>query len=477
MTPRRLETATRGALFSLTAFAIAVHAFLLARATVPTWILPAAVLIGVGIAPWAARRHHDRADSADDAPTRLQRNLVIALLATTFAMLVYGAVATGAREWDGATSWELRARVFELAPTFEQPFFLDSAVFAHTREYPPLQPMLLACIARLGLGLDAARLLFPLLWLLLLGLADGAWRRAGVRPRLRLGLLAALGLTPMLVDPTMGAVDSGFGELFTLVAVTASAGGLLHRDLAMTFCGALLLVLVKPEGLLYAPILVGVAWFCGRFGVLCAAVAGFAIGLVLWLPSYLRLVGSMATPLEVGLCVGALAIPILVSGAWIHLRQPRDRSRVIVVIALVAIAGFGALGLTDSLGSPNGVLGVYLAGVERAVGRLTRLPEILIWFAQVAASPRKFGLLAVLLLALAGSARRAPCPSRPLLALVIAWFASLVTPFLLSPETDLRHHVSSTLDRLMLHHIGAAWLLIGIWWQPQARTADAGATT
>lgn len=477
MTPRRLETATRGALFSLVLFAIAVHTFLLARAAVPTWALPTAALIGAGIACQTAHRRQDRADSAEDAPTRLQRNLVITLLATTLAMLVYGAVATGAREWDGATSWELRARVFALAPTFEQPFFLDSTVFAHTREYPPLQPMLLACIARIGVGLDLARLLFPLLWLLLLGLADCAWRRAEVRPRLRLGFLVALGLTPLLVDPTMGAVDSGFGELITLVAVTAAAGGLLHRDLAMTFCGALLLVLVKPEGLLYAPILVGVAWFSGRFGLLCAAVAGSALGLVLWLPSYLRLIGSATTPLDVSLHVGALAIPFLVSGAWIHLRQPRYRHRVIVVIAVVAIAGFGALGLTDDLGSPNGVLGVYFAGAERAAERLARLPEILIWFVQVAASPRKFGLLAALLLVLVCSARRAPCPSRPLLALVIAWFASLVTPFLLSPETDLRHHVSSTLDRLMLHHVGAAWLLIGIWWQPHPRTADAGATT
>ena len=144
-----------------------------------------------------------------------------AVLAVTFAALVVGVLATPARAWDGVVGWELRTRALAAEPSLEQPFFAAPEVFAHTREYPLLQPLLLAQAAR-WFGPDVARLWFPLLWLTLLGVAAGAWRRRGLSARDTWLATVALGATPMLVGPTSGAVDSGYAEITLAAFLTAA---------------------------------------------------------------------------------------------------------------------------------------------------------------------------------------------------------------------------------------------------------------
>ncbi|MCA8941766.1 MAG: hypothetical protein KDB80_04335, partial [Planctomycetes bacterium] len=50
-------------------------------------------------------------------------------------------------------------------------------------------------------------------------------------------------------------------------------------------------------------------------------------------------------------------------------------------------------------------------------------------------------------------------------------------PFLLSPEADLRHHLRSSADRLLLHWTGAAWLLTGLWWGREIPKPDSAPAT
>lgn len=461
----------RAALFGLAAFAAIVHVLLQAQIGVPAWSLPLAFAFGAVLAVVLPAPAGAPVDATSTSRERLVTWGALALLAFAGAMLAYGAIATPARSWDGATSWELRARAFAAAPTLEQPLFRDPAVYGHTREYPVLQPMLLACVARLGAGIDGARAVFPALWLTLLALCAATWRQLGVTPLLRTGLLVGLGLTPMLVDPTMGGVDSGFADVFALLTLTAAAAGLVTRDHWLTVAGVLLCVVVKPEGLLHAMIVVVIAWLAGELRILCAALLGALAGALLWLPLYLGLVGQRVDVADLAVRLFAIAVPIVVSGAWVRARRPRYGMRIAVLATGAGVALAGAYWLTEvlgGLGSRAGVLGVYFDGDERARARLVELPRILGWLAAYAFTPKYFGFVAPLLVALTLQGRGDAHRVRVLGALLLVGLASLVLPFLASPETDLAHHVRSSLDRLMLHWVGAAWLLVGVRWSDHA---------
>lgn len=474
--------AVRAALLWLVVHGATALTFLQLGRAVPDATLPIALAVGTLLA-WLApapRAHiHD--------PTRASRLVVglgVALLAIAGAMLVVGSLATPARAWDGATSWELRARAFIAAPTLEQPFFRDPGVYGHTREYPVLQPLLLAGLARLGLGMAGARVLFPLLWLVLIGVVSGAWRQLGVPRASRAWLLPAFALTPMLVDPTMGGVDSGFADLLALLALTSAATGLATRDTVVTAAGVFLAVTSKPEGLLHAAILVAVAWCAGEFRMLCAATLGGIAGAVAWLPLYAELVGeSLAVPALIA-CLAVAAVPILVSGALLARRAPTPATRLGLLVAGAALA-LGAAWLLaptfQGLGARSGVLGVYLDGFERGKARLVELPRIVGWLVLHAVHPRHYGLIAWLLMALAIAARRSPAPQvagerRVLAALLCLGIASVTLPFLVSPEPELGHHVRSSMDRLLLHWLGVAWLLAGAWWPRSQAPAETGLT-
>lgn len=472
----------RAALLCLVVHGAIALTFLQLGRAVPDATLPIALAVG-SILAWLAPAPRALVHDPSRA-SRLVVGLGVALLAIAGAMLVVGSFATPARTWDGATSWELRARAFAAAPTLEQPFFRDPGVYGHTREYPVLQPLLLAGLARLGLGMDGARLLFPLLWLLLLGVVGDAWRRLGVARASRAWLLPAFALTPMLVDPTMGGVDSGFADLLALLALTGAAAGLATRDVVATAAGVFLAVVSKPEGLLHAVILATVAWCAGEFRMLCAVTLGGIAGAVAWLPLYAGLVGeSLAVP-ELVACLATTAVPILVSGALLARYAPRPALRLGVLAVGAGLALTGAWLLApafEGLGARSGVLGVYLDGFERAKARLVELPRILGWLAAHAVHPRHYGLIAWLLLALAFASRKSPAPPpagerRVLATLLCLGLASVTLPFLVSPEPDLGHHVRSSMDRLLLHWLGVAWLLAGACWPNPQAPAETGLT-
>ena len=61
----------------------------------------------------------------------------------------------------------------------------------------------------------------------------------------------------------------------------------------------------------------------------------------------------------------------------------------------------------------------------------------------------------------------------------LRWLACMVVvvalPFLLAPFDDLASHMRATMPRLLCHHLGVAWLVVGLAWVgvPAARAPRA----
>lgn len=445
-----LWRACRGLLAGLAAFGAISHAILQAGGAVGPWWLPACLLAGLGL----GLRWRTEPPPPGARPPRWLPPAVLVVLGAIFAVLVWGATATPPREWDGIVSWRLRAAAMFEDPNLGHPIFADARVYAPGRDYPLLQPLAIASLGRLLGDLNSGQVLLPLLWALLVTTVTLALRRMGVHRDLSWPMAVAFGATPLLIEPSAGGVDSGYGELTLLVFSSATAAGLALRDPLLLACGAFLLPLAKPEGLPYGLLVLAAAWWTGSRRLVLAAGLGWTAGLLAWLPISLRLLGS--TPPFGALLAG----PALVLVAALATTRRRGAG---ILLATAGVATAAWIG--PELAARGGVLGDYASGLSRAVERLGRLPEIGVALGAHMAHVRRFGLGFVLLVVVAVLPRRhrGPCPA-PALGLLIALAApAIVLPFLLSPETDLRHHVRSSMDRLLLHWIGPCWLLAGPW--------------
>lgn len=446
-----LWRACRGLLAGLAMFAGISHAILQAGGTVAPWWLAVCLAAGMGLGllsrtPPAAPR--------GDPPPRWLAPAVLVVLFAIFCVLVWGATATPPREWDGIVTWRLRAAAMFELPSLRHPILADARVYTPGRDYPLLQPLAIASLGRLLGDLDAGQALLPLLWASLVTTTTLALRRAGVHRDLSWLLAVAFGATPLLIEPSAGGVDSGYGELMVLVFLTAAAAGLCLRDPLLLACGTFLLPLTKPEGLPYGFLVLAAAWWSTSRRLVLAAGLGWAAGLLAWLPISLRLLGS--SPPWVALVAGP-ALLVAAAVATTH----RRRAGVWVAVAGAAVAAW----LGPELAASGGVLGDYAGGLSRAAARLDRLPEIGLALVAHAAQVRRFGLGFLLLVVTAGLPRRhrGPCPAPALGFLLAAALPAILLPFLLSPETDLRHHVRSSMDRLLLHWTGPCWMLAGPW--------------
>jgi hypothetical protein len=475
----------RGAVLGLALFALVAHGLLHAGLEVGPWWLPAC--LGAGLVTGTRLAVVD-GPSSPPAPRWLAVAAVVVLVIVV-SSLIHGSVATPARDWDGTVSWSLRARALADRPTLEQPFFREPAVFAHTREYPLLQPLCLASGFRL-LGPDWGRLLFPLLYALLLALFFLTLRRRGVTKTWTWPSLLAFGLTPALIAPTSGGVDSGFADVFLTLCLTALAAGLLVDDRLLLVAAAFLMPLVKPEGVFYPLVAAAAAWLYGSRAQHAAVISGWAAGVLLWAPMYRTLLGDDPAILGVAGVVLLFAALAVGTKEWLARRQPRPAVP-IAVLAGTALAGFLVLLLfRDRLAGTGGVLAAYASGIDRAIERLPKLPEIVAGYAGYLVFVRKLGLVFVLLALLAFALRKwtAPCPSRLLAALLVLGGLFLLAPILLTPEPDLRHFLRSSMARLLGHWTGAAWLLTGAWawpvldsalasWRSRESTSTAFAST
>lgn len=455
--PLRSERVLLALLGGMVVFALVAHALLLLHVRVPAMMLPASMVIG-GLLAW--RTHLQPPPDAVPAPRWLPW-VVLSLLAIAAAAISYGALATPSRHWDAAAAWDTKTFYLTLDPTLQQPFFADLTVFSPARDYPLLQPLLLAAGNSL-LGGNGGRLLFPVLYVLLALLTITTLRRATGNPTIAWLGTGALLLTPMLISPTSGGIDSGYADAFLLLCTTTMAAGLVLRDGRLLACGAALAVLVKPEGIVHAATAIAVTLCFGERTLQRSAAAGLTLAAMLWLPLQHQLTNGGVAPLwpyALALMVawGTLEIADAVARRWSFAR----RSRLVAAAVLLPTTIVTLSLLGTWLGGASGTMHAYLHDLGQPLQQLERLPSILLAAGHYGLLRGGFGIAFWLpaVGVLVAWRRQSLSPLVPLTLFLLAGLAVAQAPFLLSPEADLDHHLRSSMPRLLLHWLGPAVLL------------------
>lgn len=452
-------------LLALASFGAGAIGCLLAHIAVPDWLLPACAVIALLI---PRRPLQPPAGSAAPRGARFAATAILAVLAGAIA---YGSLATPSRHWDGAVAWDAKAARLADAPTLEQPYFRDANVFCHSRDYPLLQPLLLATVERTtGVG----RIVFVLAFVITIAAVGLSLLRRTGDERIALVATLAVALTPNLVNPTSGAFDSGYADGLLCACITVAAAGAIAGDRSWLALGLFLAVLTKPEGLPYGGAIVAAVWLFGERGMLRAATGGWLAATTLQLSLQHDLATNGAAnglPLIAVGCA-ALGAGVLGSDRWLTRRNVTGHKRIRVGLLVVTLLLAAGPLLAACVGEVAGSFGAYLDTPSRLWSRLTRVPVVLAGFGEFALLRGAFGLTWLLPPCLWLLTRRLPRdPSQrvlgtSLLLSAVIWF----TAFLLSPIEDLQHHLRSTLPRLLDHATGAAWLFSAVCWHRLATT-------
>ncbi len=446
-------------LLAFAMFGVGAIACLLAHMTVPDWLLPACVVIALPV----PRR--TPLPPTGPSATLGARIAAAAVLAVLVGALAYGALATASRHWDGAVAWDAKAARLADAPTLEQPYFRDPNVFCHSRDYPLLQPVLLAMVER---STGAGRIVFVLTFAVAIAALGLALLRRTGDERLALVAMLSFALTPNLVNPTSGGFDSGYADGMLCAWITVAAAGVVAGDRRWVTLGLFLAVLTKPEGLPYGGAFVAAVWLSGDGGMLRAATLGWLVATALQLSLQHDLATNGAEnglPLIITGCA-ALGAAVLGSDLWLSRRagDVRLRARLgLLVVTLLLVVG--PL-LAACVGDVAGSFGAYLNTPSRLWSRLSRLPAVLAGFGEFGLLRGAFGLTWLLPPCLWLLTRRLPIETtRRVLGMTMLLFVAIwVAAFLLSPIEDLQRHLRSTLPRLLDHATGAAWLLSAVCW-------------
>ena len=453
MNATSLERAVLGGLAGLAVFALAACVAFTCHAAVAAWWLPAAIAFGVlavgPAAPWP---------SATPAHRGLVAAVVVALAAALVAV-AYGALATPSRHWDGAVAWDTAAHFLAAGLSLEHPYFRDPAVLAYTRDYPPLQPLLVATLVHGG-GPTAGRVVFPLLYALLGLLVFVRVRRAGGDGNLPWLAAAGVLLVPTLTSPGGGGVDSGYGDALLLLATTAITAGLWQRHVVLLAGGAVLAVLAKPEGLVYAGAATAVAFVVGDRRCAVAAAAGWLGAAARWLPLQRELVtpGLVANGLA-DAAVAILGIAAVAGAATVATRRAwRWRARLVLLAAAGGLVAVAFVCVAPGLPA-GGALHAFVDSPGRLLTRLDRVPALALGLCNHALLRGGCGLAFWSLVVAAPLLWRRRADLAAPAAFVLAGLCIVPLPFLLGPEPDLQHHLRSSLGRLLLHWTGPALLV------------------
>lgn len=434
-------------LAGMASVAIAAHASWLCGGSAPPWLLP----LGFALAFAVVRPRWSE--------VALSWSLVA--VAAIVAVLAAGCLLTPPRSWDGLTTWLLLARALGESGAPDTPFFVDHWIHDYGRGYPLLQPLLQAQLAAF-VGERPSALWFPLWFVLLLAVVDDAARRLSVQPALRRTAVACLLLTPMLLGPAHGAVDSGFADLLVLLLVTAAVAAILCDDARSLLWPVLLLPLAKQEGVVHALLLLAVAQVVGKVGLARTAAAGTTVALLLWLPLRARwLDGAIGA----WTFVGALVAPVSVLGAAALLRGALRRWPRATPIGAGLLVAVGVPWSCSAAMAPAWAAIGLPSPSDTAAG----LPAILLACLQQPVFVRRFGFvwvaLAVALLVARrdGTWRRAAVPLAVVAGGAAAVFAFLATRPIEQQDLLCREGLPRYLSQLL----GAAWLAIAVLAAPQ----------
>lgn len=433
----------RWSLWWIALIAVPAHVLLLLGLPIGPWLVPVAGLLA------AALRRPERA--------RFDHPAVLGVVAIAALAIAYGSIATADRSWDGLATWTANARWLAVDGTLEQPYFRDPDVFHYARGYPLLQPILLA-LGMTWFGELGGRVLFPLLWLLLVTGLEAPLARAGLDPKPRRLAVLGLALVPIFIEPGGGGAASGFADLLVAALVLHAAVALAEDRPALAAVTGLLLPMAKTEGLVHVLILLGLAALAGRSRAAVGTALGASVGLALTVP----LQQQIRTP-DLALGWASLlpaTVPVVVLTLGLALRARRTRT-VALALILIAPAGLLWLGAFDRT-----VIGQTLQSLARLELEFSALPSIVGQGLLTLVHVRKLGLtfvLAVVTVVLV-SRRCGLGPLRPLLvALLLAGTAIVLFVADRPPETiDL--FLREGMARYTAQWIGVAWLLIGLGW-------------
>ena len=430
----------------ITLVALLGHALLWGGQPVAAWVLPTALVLAACL----RRPQLPRFDGWLPTGFAIAGTLAIA----------YGSTATMDRSWDGFATWSLTARHLAAGATLDHPYFANGAVYQAVRGYPLLQPILLQQ-ASVWLGESGGRLLFPLLWVLLLMAVQAPLKASGVPPRHRLLAVTGMALVPMFTEPGHGSAESGFAELLLALLLTHAAAAIVLRQSWLALCVGLCLPLVKHEGSLHVAVLVVAATLGGVSRVAGAVAAGAAAALLGWVPMQQRL--SHAAAASSWVVLGGALVPFVLVLWALAVRACRSWWQIFAVLLAAPAAGCGIVwqlptALVDVAAAQFSSLPTW-GRLGQVVGTLA---EHLVWM-------RKFGLSFVVVVVVAAwvlRERRRPGSRWPALAPVFAYLVAWLTVvflFLVAlPAAQLPLFLREGTGRYLSQVLGVVWLAIGI---------------
>ena len=286
------------------------------------------------------------------------------ILGCVLVAVVYGSVATPSRHWDGVVAWDPKAAVLALDLTLDQSYFTQPAVFCHSRDYPLLQPLLIASIDRL-LGDGLGRLIFPFAFVVMIAAVGCGLRRHGVLPARAWLVATALAVTPMLVNPSSGSIDSGYADGFLAMALAGLGSGMLMRLPGLAAAAIIVAVSVKPEGIVYSSFAVLVCLALGERRMFRTALCALAAAAMLWLPLQHRLIhtGEPAPLAAIWIGIAAAAGAGWGLDAFFARRALGTLGRSLGSIAAVV----GLIVVLFVLGESGGSLSLYLSNGSRVL--------------------------------------------------------------------------------------------------------------
>lgn len=441
-------------LLVITLVGVGGHALLFAGLPLSRWLLPGALLLAWGVVrpTWST--------GLDPRAWRWADWLVAAVLVVGFGAIAWGSVATPDRSWDGFATWSLSARHLLAGEGLDGAYFADPTVFQSTRGYPLLQPILLQQTSA-WLGPAGGRLLFPLLWLCLLGSVGKALREVGAVPVVRQCAVLGLALVPLFTEPGHGSAESGFAELLLATLLVQAARAVLLDVAASAICVALLLPLAKHEGALHLGLWVLLAAATGRRRAAFGAMGAGAVSLLVWLPVQHQLLHPGGA-----LLVGAPTLlpalsPLLAVALGLAWQRWRWWTALLALPAPWLVLGLG--------GAPGSALANATSAVAGHELNWRGLPSILAAEASTLVWLRKFGGSFLLLLWLAARAWRArdefDAPWRRVAVLVhyTGLVGAAITAFLLTvPPDGLALFLREGVSRYLAQTIGVVWLANGL---------------
>lgn len=451
------------AVWTMALTAVAGHLGLLLGVPLGPWLLPAAATAALAL-------NRPRVPVFGRWP-------IAAVVAVAALAITWGSVATLDRSWDGLATWTANARWLAVDGTLAQPYFRDPAVLNYGRGYPLLQPLLLAQ-GMSWLGEHGARVLFPLLWLLLVGTLAGALRRTTLPSRQQEIVVLGLALVPILVEPGGGSAESGFADLLVAAVLLLVSVAMVENRALLSLVAGLLLPLTKNEGTVYSLLFVVVAYVAGRRRAAVGIAAGSFGALSLWAPLQQQLLAP-DEPLGLGAFLPALLGPAVLAGLGVGCafatRTARGFARAtsFAILALAAGVVFGSGQFART------AIGHALQSLVRLDVEWSNLLEILGGGIANLVFVRKLGLTFAILIAAWVLARRrggVGLAGPPLWA-ILSGHVAILAFLACRPYEALDLFLREGLVRYMAQWIGVCWLAIGLLWLPPepVRALDARA--